>query len=644
MLHLQVMLESDAALLGSDYEYAPFVKTWATWGKYRLAENYGNSKENPLKPGQFLALPPFQLPPAQASRLSGDEMVHMKLQTQSRHSGIASIDAQEHGQQPYEVQDGKIMVTLADLLTLTTNTQKTLRVAFVDGPLLRGLEQELAHKHPHLSAKEREARAGLASCKGTLVIRARMDTGTPASVVPALTKALQQACRLEQEGKRLVYGSPLFFRALQNMQTRFFTEYSTGFYGQYSADGSTLVRPPTYALGKEKTVQHMHMPLMPSEFGDMHPVALGQHRIEQREGLWQRLSEEERKYYGVGKDAALVVEKSLASSCLRAGMTNERFLDAVRAQHTQSHTDPAISADYLTATMVIADVATARGNNLAYMKDLRYPNRVTLTEKQLALLQGQTGSSTTKQAFTSTASVAATLVSRIQCASMRSAVAAHPHGRQMMHGRRKMALFLGGERVLPLADGGSEEGEGTMLEVEVESMDAVGVHGKMGVDDCEGSAQVCTDLLRALPLLQKQATVAEAPMLHAACQVAAQRMVFECVSSVSAAFVDTSGAELSKDAQRAMKDLPMIGDEQVCVFSLLFSVGSEGGRGIERDDFRIWNSRLPNKEVMMQGGIDANFFFPNGPWVRNTKKDTDPRCQGWHVVPRGVGFFDPLSI
>ena len=221
--------------------------------------------------------------------------------------------------------------------------------------------------------------------------------------------------------------------------------------------------------------------------------------------------------------------------------------------------------------MVIADVGTARGNNLAYMKDLRYPNKMTLTEQQLALLKGEGN-----KKISSSLMATPTLVSRLQCASIRSAVAAHPCGRDMMYGRKKRSLFMG-EHMFFGAGAKNKEEEELMLEVEVESMDAVGVHSKMGVDDCEGSAQVSTDLLRYLPYLAQQVTAAEAPLLHAACQVAATRIVLECVSSVSAAFVDTSGMELSRDAQRAMKDLPMIGDEQVLF--LLLSHRKKQGKG-----------------------------------------------------------------
>jgi len=289
-----------------------------------------------------------------------------------------------------------------------------------------------------------------------------------------------------------------------------------------------------------------------------------------------RLTPEERKFYGATKAAALVVEKSFASSCVRAGIAEAQFLATIRAHRAQSHTDPTMSAgnssslpfshptlcvDYLTATMVIADVGTARGNNLAYMKDLRYPNKMTLTDQQLALLQGQKENNKMNSSIMSTP----TLVSRLQCASIRSAIAAHPCGRDMVYGRKKRSLFMGEHMFL---GGSKNKEEELMLEVEVESMDAVGVHSKMGVDDCEGSAQVSTDLLRYLPYLAQQVTAAEAPLLHAACQVAATRIVLECVSSVSAAFVDTSGVELSRDAQRAMKDLPMIGDEQVLLLLL----------------------------------------------------------------------------
>jgi len=270
MLHVEVMLESDAALMGGDYEYDPFVKYSASWGKHRLTEN-----STALPIGEFLALPPLQLPPAQVSRLSGDEMLHLKLQTQSRHSGIASIDAQEKGQERYEVQDGKVMVPLADLLAL--HDQKgTLRLPVSDGPLFRALEAKLAQDEPNLPPKEREARATLASCKGILALRARVTQDAA-----PLQQALKQAVKLEQEGKRLIYGSPLFFRSLQKMQTLLLTDYSKGFYGQYRHDG-TLAVPPKYALGREKTLQHMHMPLTPSEFGDMHSACMAQHRMEQR--------------------------------------------------------------------------------------------------------------------------------------------------------------------------------------------------------------------------------------------------------------------------------------------------------------------------------------------------------------------------
>ena len=57
-----------------------------------------------------------------------------------------------------------------------------------------------------------------------------------------------------------------------------------------------------------------------------------------------RLTPEERKFYGATKAAALVVEKSFASSCVRAGMTETQFLAAIRVHRAQSHTDPTMSA------------------------------------------------------------------------------------------------------------------------------------------------------------------------------------------------------------------------------------------------------------------------------------------------------------
>ncbi len=604
MLTLQVTLraESDAGLLGGDWEYNPHIAHWSSFGRQRIAQHSAVlSSTTPVQVG------PFHLPLA-GSDLRGDESVWLKMLASTRHSGIDSIDTAEKGKVERLVQAGLARVPLVDALAAAYE-KRTLEVAMEDPQLLMSEMNELRQREEKLDEKSVESIAVFTAYKGTLLVRPTLDAtaGNPSALIGKINKAALTEC-----ASKLMYGSPRMLAAMQQMQGMLLTTYSNEFYGTpvtvLSACAHTLTRavgkvkedgsmggPPTYPLGAEKSLEHMHLPLYYSEFGVLPPVALTQHRIDNRES---GATSEERMQYGPARSSALMADKLLASSALRSGMTSDACVSAIRAQLTQSHTDEAIHPDYVNAEMVIADMGTSTANAILYMKDMRYPNKASVNLKKPAPVTAVKSTSTLKIAL---------------------AVARSLNGTSPAHAQHRW--YVAG------AYGATTETttQATMIEVEVESLDPVGLQGIAPSDDCEGSSVTGSDVLRNLARLATAVTREEAPFLHAAADVVRLRFVSDVVSSVSAAFVDTSGTELTREQTKAIKDLPLIGDDLdtrrkvgghchglwLTRYTVAQGLEASGCVNLKRDlpdlarDYAAWEKRLPTYVLEGTASIDA---------------------------------------
>lgn len=535
-MKLHVTLVSEASLAGEPWEYAPYVATYANWGRHRITAHSGRlAADTPVT--MTLALPA-------APMLQGDERVWFKLEAYSRNSGIASINAQDKGRREYQVQCGMQNVPLHALLDALAERDTTpLEVACNDATLFRALEASMA-KAKGLSMEQLEVVAGQRSYKGTLAVRVLPAAGTTQKQIQETRRALQLAMsRAEREG-RLLYESPRMIQSLQFMQKLLLTEYSEHFFGRFTDEGERI-GDPTYALGSEKSLEHMHLPLMPSEWGDMHPIALSQHHVESRLGLAPRLTPEERGYYGPSKAGGLVLEKQVQSLCSQLGYKASVLIEAVRLQLGQSPTDASIRADFLRAVLLGIKFGTNRGNALNYMKDYRIENRQTMDTGHMDLM-----------ATPQRANVSLTVRTSVRLQGRLFGGAA----RSMLYGRQQQQRVGGGEDREEEEE--EEEEQETTVETETESMDAVGIHGGLLNDDCEGSAQTAVNLLRVMPIMATQVTPQEAPLLHAMVKCLSYYYHFEAVASVTSAYLDTSGKPLSREQQRAMTDLPLIGSEE----------------------------------------------------------------------------------
>ena len=265
MLHLQVTLIQDPgqeSLLGGDYEYSPILKYWTSWGTTRITRD-----SPPLSVVNPVSLDAIPLPPHNdIKQIRGDERVWFEMQALSRHSGIDSIDEQEKGRQVYQVHAGQAKIALTELLTHNPGYGATpLELAMVDPQLTLAKMNELGNSEAgkKLSEQQRESAALTAAYKGRIRITFTMS----GPVNPQqLLNTLHHAARLEHPGK-LMYESPAMVNAMQRMQTQLLTAYSNAFFGRFDAAGKSI-GPPTYALGPEASLDHMHLPLMQVLTGD----------------------------------------------------------------------------------------------------------------------------------------------------------------------------------------------------------------------------------------------------------------------------------------------------------------------------------------------------------------------------------------
>ncbi len=587
MLTLSVTLraESEAGLLGGDWEYAPHIAHWSSFGRQRIAQHSAV-----LSTTTAVQVGPFHLP-LKGTELRGDESVWLKMLASTRHSGIDSIDTAEKGKVERQVQAGLARLPLMDALAAAVE-KRTLEISMEDPQLLMSEMNTLRQAEGEkLDEKSVENIAVFTAYKGTLLVTPTLDAaaGNPSAVMARIQKAAIGEC-----ASKLLYGSARMLAAMQQMQGMLLTTYSNEFYGKVKEDGS-MGGPPTYPLGAEKSLEHMHLPLYYSEFGVLPPVALTQHRIDNRES---GATSEERLQYGPARSSALMADKLLASSALRSGMTSDACVSAIRAQLTQSHTDEAIHPDYVNAEMVIADMGTSTANAILYMKDMRYPNKAAVNLKKGAPVTALKPTSTLKVALA---------VAR----SLNGTSPAHAQHRWYLAGAYGAAT--------------TETTTAAMLEVEVESLDPIALHGIAPADDCEGSSVTGSDVLRNLARLATAVTREEAPFLHAAADVVRLRFVSDVVSSVSAAFVDTSGTELTREQTKAIKDLPLIGDELdtrrkvgghchglwLTRYTVAQGLEASGRVNLKRDlpdlarDYAAWEKRLPTYVLEGTASIDA---------------------------------------
>lgn len=527
MLTLQVKLvaEENAGLLGGDWEYKPHLAEWASFTSHRVPRHSGTlSTSAPIPVG------PYSLP-SSTTPLRGDEAIHLKMMAVTKHSGIDSIDVSDKGRVERSVQSGTVRLPLVDLL-LAAQENRTMEVRMEDPQLTMSKLNELRNDNSkkNLTAKQMEDCAAFVAYKGTLLVTPQLSS--PSAI--DLVEKLKRAASTESDSK-LMYGSPKMIAAMQKMQEMLLTAYSNDFYGRVKAEDGSVDGPPTYPLGAETSLDHMHLPLFYSELGVLPPVAMTQHTIETRENN-PALAKE---HYAPSRESALMANKLLASSGLRSGLSSEQMVSAIRSQLTQSRSDESISAAYVEAEMAIADMATATGNAIKYMKDYRYPNKQSINMAASAAPTNAVNALSPNSPLRITLAVARTLR---KCGAY--------------------GWYLAGAFKIKASTVTTEGGkEVKSYETEVESLESLPLYGIAGADDCEGSSQMSSHVLRNLPRLATVVSRKEAPLLHAAADVVRLRVVADVVSSVSAAFVDTSGNKLSREETRAIKDLPLIGDD-----------------------------------------------------------------------------------
>jgi len=557
-LHLKVRLDSDpenggTGLLGGIYEYAPYICSWATWGLNRMPQQSGTLSEQ-----HILELAPIQLPTtaAELDSLRGDERICLDLQTLGRSSGIGSIDEQEKGRNEYQNHSGMSKITLAEIL-LENAGETGMYLAQIDPILALSTfteARESATTTP-MTAEQREIHALTVAYKER--IHVSWEIRWPNKDRPytrQLQRCLQQTAQRES-ATFLMYDSPRMMEATQRMQEIMLMAYSRDFYAQLDTQGQ-ICGPATYPLGEEVSLDHMHLPLYQSAHGALPPLALSQHRAETRPEVYARMTEREKQHYAPNVQSARVITRQLTSACRRFGMTPDQFLKAIDAQMSQSHSDSTHRDDYLTALFALADMGTTRGNSLNYRMDMRYPNKAVLTAEQRALLEGG-GQPVSESKLSKKRSTSYIKHYHHHHATLLMGGKAlisspfHSHWRHLISARyTKRARLAGGEIKKPPVT----------LALEQEAMEPDWTM-KMTNEDCEGSDMAACEALRLIPLLARAVSKEEFPMIHAAARICALRFESEGVASVRAAFVDTSGAELSKEAQRQMTDLPMIGDD-----------------------------------------------------------------------------------
>jgi len=556
---LAVVLQgSTSGLLGADYEYAPYIKYWTSWGTVHRAVSTTDkltlAEQPPVSSAHsengVVTLGPFEAPTAP---LNGDEAVWIQVMASSRYSGIASIDAVNKKREVYDMQAGTNRITYSDLLQAAVDG-RSLKIDLTEPLLYMTLLRAAATADGSKTTPDQiEQTAAAKSYKGTLLATARLANKTQPAQATALSVALKEQERRPRSEKAVnafAYGSPEMLEAMQQAQNMIFTAYGQDFYGVEDKYGR-IVKGPTYPLGAEKTLEHMHLPVFPNNQGILPVVGLVQHTLESRAAIEETGPRPaEVKAYQPTRDSALHVEGLMASSAIRHGTTPQQVYTSIRTQHRQSHTDARLNADYLLARKVMAKTFTHTANAVRYQKDMRYPNKNTVLMPQQSAGAAEPKPQVSKQ-WIATQSPLRVAAAAAKCLNDNRLSQTQRNWRLLAATTR----FSDEKNKVPDAESAQQQPD-----MEIECLMPVAIYNIACTDDCDGSGGTAVFFADYVSKLAEVVSEAEAPMLHAAKELASLHVACDVPASVSAAFVDTNGKRMTRDEQRKLTDLPMIGD------------------------------------------------------------------------------------
>ena len=536
MLTLRVALVDTRGLRGAPYESAPRLAHWATWGTHR--DGTRERERVPISAdGQApSALAPLRLPLAQ-DPLRGDEAVWLKLLSLSQHTGIESMDALERLDVERDQQSGVVRVALSDLLALATGPQP-VRVPLQDPLLCAQLTRTYQTAGAQLEPALRQAEGG--ALKGELLLDIQLsDRAAGQAVRQRLERAVVDA---PAKGV-LLYNTPAMVEAMLKARDLTLGAYMPLFYGLEGPNG-TKRADAVWPTGPEKSVDSMHMALYASEQGVMPPIGFFLHDPHTRDPAPGADLPRYATHYAPTRETLLLDERCLESSAMRVNMAPSAFCASIRTQHAVRDEPVLRDVSYLHVLNVIQDSATSAANALHYTPDRRFARP--------ALASGP-------------ASPPSTTPERAAClASMGAHATMLAKG--LLGGNPLGALRASSLAFKPGRFGDTSAGpiQAAADAVELESFDASPIWNLTGSGDCEDSANLAVTWLGALKAHAAMATklgmAQEVPMLMHAAEVCARRYVMGAVASVTAAYVNTEGRDLSKEEMRAMSDLPRIGD------------------------------------------------------------------------------------
>jgi hypothetical protein len=540
-------VEEEAGLLGGDFEFDPFLGSWASWGALRRARCTGGlSTQAPVLANEV------ELPEPSAVR--GDEALWLKQMVHTMPSGVEAIDVANTGHEKRELSAGTARVPLEQLLRAATKGE-TLTVPLIHTQLhaeftgrLRALRGGAADALGPLDDGAIATLATVIAYKGQVTLAATFEK--VGSHTQAATRVLAALERAKETKGKLFYNSPQMVKAHSDMLTELLDSYVHDYVGDEK-------RAPVYPLGEEKTLEHLHVPHVVSEFGPMPLGAMAQHRAYDR--LF--LGKESARFYEPTKDSALFANDQLRSAALRVAMEPAAFVDEVRAHLTQSPTDPTHRPGFVQAVDLIGEMGTFAANRINYTVDQGYPNRAAL---ELVGRITAAEEAVAKRAQVVSAGVAALGAIARHPAIVQLAGALHAQLKHTPYTMLHQALRTSssGWRARSYRVAGGDTPSTTPSPVqEFEVMDPYPAFGLGHADDCDAMAITAADVVRHLPHLAEVVTREEAPLLHAAADVVRKYYVFIGIASVSGGYVDTNGADLSLEERRKISDLPMIGDD-----------------------------------------------------------------------------------
>ena len=533
-------------LLGGDAEAALELAHWGTWGAHRSAAQTRAPVPAPGAAGGPLIKGPFQWPPAAA--VLGDEAVWLQGIATTRLSGVAVLDATDLGHVDRDLLVGTARIPLRQALA-AAHAGTTLQVPLVHRMLEAQLTQQ-QHQQP-LSA----AQVAAAATKAVLTVRPVLTGGGRGGGV-VTTAALAAALEAKQAPDApLHYDHPKFDAAhARALELTVVEGYSPTFFAR--ANGGA----PDWPLGAEKSVEQLHLPRYVNDQGSQPPVAFLLHDVETRDHPPGSDIRQHQQHYALTPESAAYHRTLLQGALDREGLTAAQFCAAVDTQERE--TGATVHDDYLRACKAMADAGTYVANALYYKMDGAYT-----TTGTGAGATPTTPASTKASVVAAAATAAVGKVARLERLLVRTQRVPPPLAglwlaRYGMHkGRGGRARLCAGEATATATSVvGAAATPAKYALTELESFDVAPVQGLVNSGDCEDMSNMGSTVLRQFP---RVATVAPAdPLVAAAAKIGARRFVMDAAASVTAAFVNTEGKELSTDELKGMKDLPLMGSPE----------------------------------------------------------------------------------